>query len=248
MKKTGLEGVRIVLVGTTHPGNIGSTARAMKAMGITDLHLVKPKDFPSAIATAQASGADDLLCSAVVHDSLDDALLGVGTVYGTTGRTRHIAWPTVGPREAASEIRRKLQHDAIAIVFGPEHSGLSNEELDCCGCAIRIPTVPNFRSLNLAQAVQILAYELHTAEGEPCFVGSGALEKEDVVASASELVELRTHLMRMMKAVHYYDPGRPKLLKRRIARLLNRSALLHSEAQILRGFLTAIETKLIGTL
>ena len=247
MKSADLERVRIILVGTTHPGNIGSSARAMKAMGVTNLHLVNPQGFPSAVATAQASGADDLLSRAVVHGSLDQALIGCSTVYGTTGRARHIGWPTLGPRLAANEIRQKLQQDdTVAIVFGPERSGLSNEELDRCKCAIWIPTAANFRSLNLAQAVQILAYELRMTEGEgePYFASSGDDDKGDGPASALELIELKSHLMRIMEAVYYYDPNRPKLLNRRITRLLNRSVLLHSEAQILRGFLTAIETKL----
>ncbi len=232
--------VRIVLVGTTHPGNIGATARAMKVMGLSALHLVAPARFPCAEATARAAGADDILARANVHTHLEEALSGVRTVYGTTARERHIDWPAQSPREAAAAIA--ADGEDVAIVFGRERSGLTNEELDRCQRAIHIPTSATFRSLNLAQAVQICAYELRLAHaaGAPAAVREG----RDPPAAAAELEGLRAHTLAVMEAVGYYDPAQPKLLERRLQRLFNRAGLLHSESQILRGFLAAIEQRM----
>ena len=218
----------------------------MKAMSLADLHLVSPRTFPSAAATARAAGADDILSRAVVHETLDQALVNCAAVYGTTARERHIGWPTLTPRDAATEIAQLPLNSAVAIVFGREQSGLSNAELDRCQRAIRIPTSAHFRSLNLAQAVQILAYELHLIACAPELEASRPVDEQvgDYRAAASELNALKAHVLRVMEAVAYHDPSRPKLLERRLGRLLNRSALLHSEVQILRGFLTAIETQI----
>ena len=241
-----LQRVRVVLVGTTHPGNIGASARAMKAMGLTELYLVSPLTFPSAAATARAAGAHDILAKAVVHETLEAALVGCAAVYGTTARERHIGWPTSTPRDAANEIIRLASHATVAIVFGREQSGLSNDELDLCQRAIWIPTMAHFRSLNLAQAVQVLAYELHVVAHAPELEASRPVDVKagDHLAPASELNALKVHLLQVMEVVDYHDPERPKLLDRRLGRLLNRATLLHSEVQILRGFLTAIETQL----
>ena len=218
----------------------------MKAMGLTALHLVSPLTFPSAAATARAAGADDVLAKAVVHETLEAALVGCAAIYGTTARERHIGWPTFTPREAAVEITQTALHDTVAIVFGREQSGLSNDELDRCQRAIRIPTMAHFRSLNLAQAVQVLAYELHVlAHALPLEASRPVdVQEGDHPAAASELNALKVHLLQVMEAVDYHDPERPKLLERRLGRLLSRATLLHSEVQILRGFLSAIESQL----
>ena len=220
----------------------------MKAMGLADLHLVSPRTFPSAAATARAAGADDILCRAVVHETLDQALANCAAIYGTTARERHIGWPTFTPRDAATEIAKLPLNNTVAIVFGREQSGLSNAELDRCQRAIRIPTNAHFRSLNLAQAVQILAYELHLIACAPELEASRPVDEQvgGDRAAASELNALKAHVLRVMEAVAYHDRSRPKLLERRLGRLLNRSALLHSEVQILRGFLTAIETQILA--
>lgn len=236
--------VRFVLVGTTHPGNIGASARAMKAMGFDDLRLVSPKTFPAAEATARASGADDLLARATVVTDLAAAVADCALVVGTTARDRHLEWPVLSPREAAGRIVDTLASGPVAVVFGREQSGLSNAELDRCHHAIRIPTNPAFNSLNLAQAVQVCAYELRQSllatdtrempgnDGEP-----------DPAADAGELDRLHAHLIEVMTAVGYFDPTNPRLLPRRLRRLLNRSGLQRSEAQILRGFLSAVERR-----
>ncbi|MGE0482825.1 MAG: RNA methyltransferase [Gammaproteobacteria bacterium] len=235
--------VRIVLVATSHPGNIGATARAMKAMGLPSLHLVQPARFPSAEATARAAGADDILANATVHADLAGAVAGCALVIGTTARERHLDWPSTDPREAAALVAATAGE--VALVFGRERSGLSNEELDQCQRAVYIPTSPGYRSLNLAQAVQVLAYEVRLAllAGVPVR-GGRRRGRLDPSASADEIAGLEAHCLRVMARVGYYDAARPKLLARRIKRLLARPGLLHSETQILRGFLSAVDKKL----
>lgn len=236
--------VRFVLVGTTHPGNIGASARAMKAMGFSDLQLVSPKTFPAAEATARASGADDLLARASVVANLAEAVTDCALVIGTTARDRHLEWPVLSPRDAAARIAGVLNDGPVAVVFGREQSGLSNAELDRCQHAIRIPTNPAFNSLNLAQAVQVCAYEVRQAllargEREP----AGGDPAPEPLADAGELDRLHRHLIEVMTAVGYFDPANPRLLPRRLRRLLNRSELQRSEVQILRGFLSAVERR-----
>lgn len=235
--------VRVVLVETSHPGNIGSAARAMKAMGLTELHLVAPTRFPDDEATALAVGAADLLHGASVHARLADALAGVDIAYATSARDRRIDWPTFTPRSAAADI--VAREDAqVAVVFGPERSGLSNGDLDLCQRLIEIPTVPDFSSLNLAQAVQIVVYELYAAA--PLVVAPRRRNRRlsDQSASAEDVAALQRHCMRAMAAVEFYEPSKPKLLDRRLRRLLSRAELRDSEVQILRGFLTAVEESL----
>jgi len=236
--------VRFVLVGTTHPGNIGASARAMKAMGFDDLRLVSPKTFPAAEATARASGADDVLARAAVVTDLAAAVNDCALVVGTTARDRHLEWPVLSPRDAAARIAGALHDGPVAVVFGREQSGLSNAELDRCQHAIRIPTNPAFNSLNLSQAVQVCAYELR----QSLLVGGGHEvpgddPAGDPPADAGELDRLHAHLIAVMTAVGYFDPTNPRLLPRRLRRLLNRSDLQRSEVQILRGFLSAVERR-----
>ena len=234
--------VAVVLVGTTHPGNIGATARAMKAMGLTDLRLVAPRNFPAVEATARAVGADDVLAAARPYSSLVAALAGIDVAYATSARHRHIPWPTFSPRAAATAIAATTE-ETIALVFGPEHSGLSNTDLDRCQRVIAIPTIANFSSLNLAQAVQICAYELFVA-ARPAAAVPTRRRAGERTASAEEIQLLQSHCLRVMAAVEFYQPARPKLLDRRLRRLLSRAHLVAAEVQILRGFLTAIEARL----
>ena len=153
--------IRIVLVETTHPGNIGAAARAMKTMGFYDLHLVRPKIFPHADATARAAGADDILESAKMHESLADALSECSIVFATSARIRTLPCPMLSPSEAIPEIIEfAARQVSVALVFGRESSGLTNEELDLCNKMITIPTGDQFSSLNLASAVQIICYEV----------------------------------------------------------------------------------------
>ena len=155
--------VRIVLVETSHPGNIGAAARAMKTMGPDELVLVAPRDFPSADATARASGADDVLARARVADSLDDAIADCGFVAGASARLRRLSWPVVDPRAGAAALLRHAGETKVAMVFGPEHSGLTNEDLGRCNQVVHIPANPAYSSLNVAMAVQVICYELRMA-------------------------------------------------------------------------------------
>ncbi len=236
-----LAAVRVVLVGTSHPGNIGASARAIKAMGLRHMTLVSPKTFPAAEATAMASGADDILAIARVTDTLAEAIEDCCLVIGTTARARHLQWPVIAPGEAAAAIAGAVNDGPVAIVFGREQSGLSNAELDLCHRAIRIPTAPDFNSLNLAQAVQICAYEIRKALVNDHAAEPDAADGRDAPVTAAALGNLHQHLMDTMALVGYLDPENPKLLVRRMRRMLNRAGLLTSETQILRGFLAAIE-------
>jgi len=232
--------IRIVLVEPSHPGNIGAAARAMKAMGLTRLALVNPREFPSAAATARASGADDLLVNAHLFSSLEEAVADCGIVIGTTARTRHLEWPVVSPREMATWVIAQGATQS-ALVFGREQSGLSNLGLALCHRVVRIPTNPGFSSLNIAQAVQVCAYELRLAATTDD-VGL-ALDSEPP-ATASELAGAAAQLLTVMADVDFYHPTRPKLLPTRVQRFLNGNDLRRSEVQILRGFLSAIEARL----
>ncbi len=155
--------VRIVLVETSHPGNIGAAARAMKTMGLDELVLVAPRDFPSADATARASGADDVLARARVVDSLSNAIADCGFVAGASARLRKLSGPVVDPRESAAALRKHAGETTVAMVFGPEHSGLTNEDLGRCNQVVHIPANPAYSSLNVAMAVQVICYELRMA-------------------------------------------------------------------------------------
>lgn len=232
---------RIVLVETSHPGNIGATARAMKTMGLKDLVLVNPQRFPAAEATARASGADNLLMAARVVASLPEAVGDCSLVIGTTARPRYLDLPVTAPREAAAFAASEPPATTIALVFGREQTGLSNEELLCCQRAIRIPTDASFSSLNLAQAVQICAYEWRLAAlDEAPLPGVEA----ETLATAEELAKLVEHAKRTMVRVDFFKPERPKRLPDRLARLVGGAHLRHTEVQILRGFLTAVEETL----
>jgi len=234
-----LDNIRFVLVGTTHPGNIGAAARAMKTMGLSNLHLVTPKIYPSAEATARASGADDVLARAVVHDTLDSALEGCQQVYGMSARLRHLPVPVVNPREAVSQIQQFQDDAQIAIIFGREHSGLTNEELDRCQYLVNIPANTEYSSLNLAAAVQVLAYELKMSFDPSIEVGRVGEEREEI--NAEDLEHLYGHFEQSLTTIGFLDPEKPKNLMRRLRRLFNRADLDRNELQILHGILRAAE-------
>ncbi|NOQ93974.1 MAG: TrmJ/YjtD family RNA methyltransferase [Methylophaga sp.] len=235
-----LDNIRFVLVGTTHPGNIGAAARAMKTMGLSNLHLVTPKIYPSAEATARASGADDVLARAVVHDTLDSAIEGCQQVYGMSARLRHLPVPVVNPREAVTQIQQASDDAQIAIIFGREHSGLTNEELDRCQHLVNIPANPDYSSLNLAAAVQVLAYELKMSFDPTIEVGRIGEEREAI--NAEDLEHLYGHFEESLVTIGFLDPEKPKNLMRRLRRLFNRADLDRNELQILHGILRSAET------
>ena len=232
------EKVKIVLVNTTHPGNIGAAARAMKTMGLDQLALVAPRHFPSAECTARAAGADDILARAAVFPSVEEAVADCGLVFGTSARTRSITWPEVTPETAATQIAGTASGGA-AVLFGRESSGLSNEELEICHAMIRIPTNAEFASLNIASAVQIICYEI-SKQYLALEAGSGDAESP---ATTREMEYLYEHIEQTLIDIGYLDPEKPRRLMRRIRRLFNRARLDSNEYNILRGILTAIKNR-----
>lgn len=231
--------IRIVLVNTSHPGNIGAVARAMKNMCLERLYLVEPNDFPSAEATSRASGADDLLARAVVCSTLEEALAGCHFVAGTSARSRSIAWPVMAPRECAARLVEESSVGDVALVFGREHSGLTNEELERCHYLVNIPSNPNYSSLNLGAAVQVLVYELMMAEplARPVAVGEEGRE----LATADEMESFFGHLEQTLVELEFLDSNQPRKLMRRLRRLFNRARPDQTEVNILRGILSAAQ-------
>ncbi len=237
MSKNLFSNIRIVLVGTSHPGNIGAAARAMKTMGLSRLYLVSPKDFPSAEATARASGADDLLHHAEVCSTLPEALQGCGMVIATTARTRALSWQVMEPREMAKKVVEIAGEQDCALVFGHERSGLSKEELDLCQAAVMVPTNEDYSSLNLAAAVQIISYEIRQAVLN---VGEEEHEPDQTPMATSDQMEgFYKHLEQTMIDIDFLNPDHPKFLMRRLRRLFNRSVMEESEVQMMRGLLSA---------
>ncbi len=235
----GLRNIRIVLVGTTHPGNIGAVARAMKNMCLQQLYLVQPKRFPCAEATARASGADDLLHDAKVCDTLDEALDGCRLVVGASARLRRVEWPQFAPRECAAQLLREAEQAPVALLFGRESSGLSNAEMDRCQYLVHIPANEEYSSLNLSMAVQVLAYELRMTalEGSPF----PAVKHDRQVATADEMEGFIQHLQQTMRDIHFSDPRQSTKLLRRLRRLFNRAQPDSDELNILRGILSAAQ-------
>ena len=236
-------GIRIVLIGTTHPGNIGAAARAMKTMCMDQLYLVNPQRYPSAEATARASSANDLLARARVCTTLDEALVDCSLVVGASARLRAMSWPQLDPRQCAELLLKESRQAQEALIFGREHSGLTNEELDRCQYLMHIPGNPDYNSLNLAAAVQVLAYEIMMCSlaSSPVDVGEG-IEVMDY-ASGEETEAFYAHLEETLVEIDFLDPGNPRLLMRRLRRLFNRVRLDKNEVNILRGILTAARNR-----
>lgn len=236
-----LDNINVVLVATSHPGNIGASARAMKTMGVKNLRLVTPKTFPCAEATALAAGADDILASARVYADLQSAIKDCGYILGSSARTRNISWPVISPERAAVQLLQEAGRGAkTAVIFGRESAGLSNEEIELCNSIIEIPTGPGFSSLNLAAAVQVICYELCKCSGIE-LAASGHQADDPPLADAGQMDMFYEHLQQFMMAIGYYDPARPRLLMRRLKRMFNRTQLDQNEYNILRGILAAAQ-------
>jgi TrmH family RNA methyltransferase len=230
-------GIRIVLVAPSHPGNIGAAARAMKNMALEELVLVNPRQFPHPEANARASGADDVLAAARVVPSLAEALADCGYVAATTSRDRDQYFRVVDVREAASRLVSESSTAPAAVVFGSERSGLANEELESAHALIRIPASPAYASLNLAMAVQLVAYELYRARG---VVAPAAAP----LASTQEMERLYGHIAAVLEEIDFRDRTQSGThLMARIRRLLQRAELDHNEVNILRGILTAVQNR-----
>ena len=235
-----LDRIRVVLSRTSHPGNIGAAARAMKTMGLRDLWLVAPEAFPDEVATARASGAADLLESARVVGTLQEALADTVFSAALTARRRELSLPRMQARDAAGELVARSEDGIVALVFGNETSGMTNEEVGLCSLPVTIPTDPEFSSLNLGAAVQVLSYELRMAA-----LGEAAAAPADVQAEPATHADFEgfmSHLERVVTASGFHDPANPKRLLPRMRRLFNRVRLEKEEVAILRGMLTTFET------
>jgi TrmH family RNA methyltransferase len=233
--------IRIVLVAPSHPGNIGAVARAMKNMGLSELLLVRPKEFPHPDATARASGAHDVLAGARIVASLSEALDGCGFVAATTSRDRDQYFRVIDVRDAAVRIVAESRRAPAAVVFGSERTGLTNEELETAHALIRIPANAAYLSLNLAMAVQLVAYELFRA----CHGDAGAhAPAGPPLASEQEMARLYAHFAQVLEEIEFRDrTQRGTHLMERIRRFLQRAELDQNEVNILRGILTAVQTR-----
>lgn len=230
--------IRIVLVATTHPGNIGSTARAMKTMGLHRLYLVSPKSFPDYRAHEMSAGAYDVLEHVVVKESLLEALEGCELVFATSARPRDIALPGLLPSECARHVAETQGKTEVAIVFGREHAGLTNDELLLSHYHVYIPSNPDFSSLNLSQAVQIIAYELRMKIMEPKIEVDLHQEKR---ASIEEVERFYMHLQEVLIEIDFLKLSNPKKLMHRLRRMFNRIQLEQIDINILRGILSNIQ-------
>lgn len=248
-----LERIRIVMVNTSHAGNIGSAARAMKTMGLSSLWLVDPADFPDPKADAMASGATDLLASARVVATLDEALAGCGLVLGASARQRRIPWPHMDAEKGASMALAQAANSEIAILFGREQSGLSNEELQRCHVHVEIPGNPEYPVLNVASAIQVLCYELRKQwlAGDGLAAADNAsnmprmpielVRWDDVPASAEKLEQFFVHCESTLLEIGFFEADTPKKLMARVRRLFMRARPDERELRMLRGILSSAQ-------
>lgn len=234
-----LSNFKVVLVETSHPGNIGGVARAMKNMSMQELCLVNPKIFPSADATSRASGADDVLAAAKVYDTLQDAIADCQIVLGASARDRTISWPELTARECAEKFVEKSPQppkQKIALIFGRENSGLKNHELDLCQYLLRIPCNSTYSSLNLAAAVQVVCYELFVASGQRSESTIGDKDSE-ALATMQQMELFYQHLQETLDDIGFLHIDKSQSIMRRLRRIYNRTALVSKEVDILRGIL-----------
>lgn len=237
-----LKKIRIVLVNTSHPGNIGATARAMKNMGLSSLYLVAPKQHPTMEAYRRSAGANDVLDNAMVVDDLSKALSDCVWVAGTSARLRTIEWPILEPRECVQQGVDYLGEGDIAIIFGRENSGLTNEEMEKCNALLHIPTNAEYSSLNLAAAVQVVCYEFRLALiNEKTTVPKSKKHREDALASAEKLDGMYQHLHEALDSLEFFGSNNPDVVMRRLKGLFNRANTTQREVSIIRGVCSAIQ-------
>ncbi|GAA5159885.1 RNA methyltransferase [Viridibacterium curvum] len=242
--QSALSRVRVVLVQPSHPGNIGAAARALKTMGLNALWLVQPKRFPDAEATSRASGATDVLEAARVVDSLAEALQGVTVAGALTARRRELALPAQWSRDAAQTLAAQARQGSdVALVFGNETFGLSNEDVRLCQLPVMIPANPEYSSLNLGAAVQLMTYEMRMALAD----AGEAPTWSEPLATVDEVESLMAHIERATTATGFYNPENPKRLMPRLRRMFGRIALEKDEVNILRGMLSLFEKPAPGS-
>ena len=237
--KTMLENIRIVLVNTSHTGNIGSAARAMKTMGLSQLILVDPVSAPDGKSSALAAGAGDVLGNAKTVDTLEEAIADCGLVVGTSARSRTHSWPMLEPRECGAKLVQEVEKYPVALVFGRENNGLTNEELQLCHYHVCIPANPDYSSLNLAAAVQTLCYEVRMnwldREEHP--------EVENEYPLVEDLERYYDHLEQTLQKTNFIVPNHPGMVMTKLRRLFNRARPEAQELNILRGILSSIDKK-----
>ena len=247
-----LDQIRIVLVNTTHSGNIGAAARAMKNMGVVQLVLVDPIAEIDGDAIVRASGASEILDSCITVSSLEEAVAECGLVIGTSARGRHIPWPLCSPRECAAKAKQAVSNNnSVALVFGRESRGLTNDELHRCNAHVHIPTNPDFSSLNIAAAVQVLCYEMRLAALEQndaeeplqSKLGQWGVEWDYEMAPHGDVERFFDHLKDSLVDIGFLDPNTPKQLMTRLRRMFQRTALDKMEVGMMRGILAAVQRK-----
>jgi TrmH family RNA methyltransferase len=227
--------VRIVLIDPSHPGNIGSVARAMKNMALEDLVLVRPRSFPHAEAVALAAGADDILANARIVESVAEAIADCAFIAGTTSRPRSYYWEFTTPRDVAARVVALPQENRAALLFGSERYGLATEDLNHCNVLVRIPANPDYCSLNLAMSVQLAAYEIFLAREQP----QSHTQLEMALAPSGDVEHFYSHLHEVLNEIDFED--RTGHLMERLRRLFNRAQLDRNELNILRGILSAVQ-------
>lgn len=240
--------IKIVLVNTSHPGNIGATARAMKNMGLSRLALVNPVEFPSGVAVGRAASALDVLEQAEVVNTLGEAIADCALVIGSSARSRSLPWPMLTPEQSAAKLVKESQSAQVALVFGREDSGLNNEELQLCHFHVQIPASPEYSSLNLAAAVMVLCYEIRRAVLRDEEADDKAEDEywDQERATVEHVEYFYEHLERVLVEIDFHDPDNPRQLMQRMRRLFGRVRIDAMEMNILRGILTNIEHKIKG--
>ena len=240
--------IKIVLVNTSHPGNIGATARAMKNMGLSRLALVNPVEFPSGVAVGRAASALDVLEQAEVVNTLGEAIADCALVIGSSARSRSLPWPMLTPEQSAAKLIKESQSAKVALVFGREDSGLNNEELQLCHFHVQIPASPEYSSLNLAAAVMVLCYEIRRAVLRDEEADDKAEDEywDQERATVEQVEYFYEHLERVLVEIDFHDLDNPRQLMQRMRRLFGRVRIDAMEMNILRGILTNIEHKIKG--
>ena len=232
--------IRIVMVNTSHPGNIGAVARVMKNMSLSSLYLVEPRHFPSEEANARSSGALDILQNAVVCESLEQAVADCELVIGTSARERSADWPVLNPRQSANKLVETARQSQVALVMGRESSGLTNQELDLCQYLVHIPSNPDYNSLNVAMAVQVFAYEIYL-QMQTTLEQNDESGEEVAALTSEQMQNFFVHLEQTLLDIDFLDERRSELLMRRLRQLFYRARPSQDEMNILRGILSAAQ-------
>jgi len=243
-----LDRLRIVMINTSDSGNIGAAARAMKTMGLRQLVLVQPEEFPTAKATARASAAADLLHKARVVQTLDEAIGDCQLVFGTSARLRTIPWPLIDPRQGAARVMNEPVGADIAILFGREDAGLTNEELRRCHFHICIPANEEYPVLNIGAAIQVICYEMRMAalerQANPVVPGlSGMQQWDEPLVSSEDMERFLRHFEETLLDIDFFDPNNPKQLLTRVRRFFLRTRMDRLEMNLLRGVLSTVQKR-----